>query len=103
MVIVIVSRDHASSVATKWGNYLEDISEDENRNGKESNEVKNRNEIDQSKSNQNTLELTSIYNKIAPYLQDPEYIKEFLKQHTNSSRKRIIEIIETKIKSVNNR
>ena len=47
------------------------------------------------------LNIEKIYNKIAPYLANPDYIKELLEGHKNKSRQEIIKYIEAEMK-VNN-
>ncbi len=40
------------------------------------------------------IDIDLIFNKIAPYLEKPKYIKEFLKKHSNKTSDRIKVIIE---------
>jgi len=47
------------------------------------------------------LNMERIYYKIAPYLSNPDYIKEFLEGHKNKSRQEIIKYIEEEMKVIN--
>jgi hypothetical protein len=60
-------------------------------------EIKHKNN---SKSS-DILNIEKIYNKIAPYLSNPNYIKEFLEEHKNKSRHEIIKFIEAEMKVIN--
>jgi hypothetical protein len=48
--------------------------------------------------NSSAIDIDLIYNKIAPYLSNPEIIKQFLDKYINVSSDKIVELIENKIK-----
>ena len=58
---------------------------------------------DDSKNDSKTTPLDTIfiYNKIAPYLSDPEPIRELLEKNSTLSRERMIALIESKLESAN--
>lgn len=46
----------------------------------------------------NSINIDSIFIKIAPYLEHPEFIKKFLKLNSKNTKTNIIESIEKEIK-----
>lgn len=58
------------------------------------------NTLKESKNNRDTInfDICRIYEKIAPYLSDPEYIKSVLDDNNGLSREELIKIIEINIK-----
>jgi hypothetical protein len=43
------------------------------------------------------LDVDSIYSKIAPYLERPEFIKQFLDTHSEKTKEELIKIIESEL------
>ena len=49
-------------------------------------------------STQGSLDVDGIYKKIAPYLSEPEFIKDLLKSHSQVTREQLLELIEQELK-----
>ena len=49
--------------------------------------------------NSNELNLDIIYENILPYLEKPEFIKQFIIKHSNILREKLIKLIECEIEN----
>jgi hypothetical protein len=62
-------------------------------------EENNTSEPSQPTSSSEVIDTNAIYQKVAPYLANPDYIKQFLEKVTNKSRTEIIKIIESELEN----
>jgi hypothetical protein len=59
------------------------------------------NETDKSNNDQSkVLDIDLIFNKIAPYISNPEFIKGFLWKHGNETRTELVVSIESNLNQV---
>ena len=52
----------------------------------------------EKKSTPEYIDIDAIYQKVAPYLEDPEFVKEFLNKHSKKLKTELIEVIEQEVK-----
>jgi hypothetical protein len=71
------------------------------KNNNDNYDIEKNEPSEEAKGNQGTssviMNLNKIYQKIAPYLERPEIIKQFLNIHSKTTKKQMIDLIEIEI------
>ena len=68
---------------------------------KKANEAPPNSEINDPRFDSENLNINEIYEKIAPYLVNPDFIKEFLTHNSNIAREKLIDLVEKEILKYN--